>query len=93
MKTIQVTITIDPLSRRLHVLADQCDGQITIPADVEADDDIAHEALAIIALLGFARKLIAYQPWFAEVAGDPNVREFVELAHATYTEQEADHEG
>lgn len=85
---IEVTITIDPLTNRLHVLADQCDGGITIPSAVDADDENTVEALAIIALLGFARKITAYRPWFAEVVADPHVREFVELAFETYAERE-----
>lgn len=44
-------------------------------------DDHAIKALAIIALLGFARKIIAHEPWFAEVVADQQVREFVERAY------------
>ena len=87
MKT-EVTIHIDIDTRELHVLADQCDGHLLIPADVELTDQAMLSALAIIALTPMARKIVAHMPWFSEVVGDPLVREFVERAYATYSDRE-----
>lgn len=84
MKT-EVTISIHPDTRELHVLADQCDGELLIPAGVELTDRITLSALAIIALTPMARKIVAHMPWFGEVVGDRLVRDFVEKAYATYS--------
>jgi len=87
MKT-EVTISTNPDTRELHVQADQCDGALLIPADVELTDRITLSALAIIALTPMARKIVAHMPWFGEVVGDQLVRDFVEKAYATYSPQE-----
>lgn len=82
-----VNININPESRELTVLADQCHGQITIPDGIDFTDQITLSALAIIALTPMARKIVAHQPWFGEVVADSSVRHFIEMAHATYSSQ------
>jgi len=85
--TSRVAITISHETRTLEVGAHECGGRINIPAGIDLTNWVALSALAIVALTPMARKIIAHEPWFAEVVADPLVREFVERAHATYADK------
>ena len=78
---IETTVTITADNGTLYVHADGCDGHIAIPVTMERNEQNL-QALAILALTPYARKIGAHQSWWSAAVADPGVREFVDHAIA-----------